>query len=499
MVDAKKNVKEIVKKFKCGKTQIYEIIRNKDRIMDQYKSGNSNDLKKQTNHIMKYPKINEITFAWFTAARAKNLPISGPILQQKARDIAIFLGNTEFTASNGWLQSFRNRYDIRFHVVSGESNDVDSKIVENWRNNLPVSIENYEMKNIANADETSLFFRALPVKSLQLKGERCSGGKKAKERLTVLLTVFADGKIEKPMVIGKSSKPRCFKNLNLNKLPVEWRANRKAWMTTCLFEEYLINLNVKMRNQSRHILLFIDNATCHPEMNLSNVKIKFLPKNTTAVLQPLDNGIIQNFKLNYRSLFMKQLISKMDTCESLSSLVKKINVLDAISLIGSSVAKIKAGCVKKCFINCGFPFSQSSEDIQNPEENEILELKNMITETQIWSEPVDISEFINVDECVYTELDDICIQNLIEAHDSRADSTKDDNASDYSEYETSQEIAPTSVEIQKYIRSIKTLAVNEGDNEFYNKVIDMEIAYHNMKKNTRKLVQSTLDSFVKFK
>ena len=52
-------------------------------------------------------RIDDETYEWFVAQRAKNLPISGPILQEKARQIATELGEKiVFTASNGWLEKF---------------------------------------------------------------------------------------------------------------------------------------------------------------------------------------------------------------------------------------------------------------------------------------------------------------------------------------------------------------------------------------------------------
>jgi hypothetical protein len=39
------------------------------------------------------------------------------------------------------------------------------------------------------------------------------------------------GEMEKPVMIGKAAKPRCFKNLKINNLPVIWRNNKKALMT----------------------------------------------------------------------------------------------------------------------------------------------------------------------------------------------------------------------------------------------------------------------------
>jgi hypothetical protein len=35
------------------------------------------------------------------------------------------------------------------------------------------------------------------------------------------------GKWQKPLAIGKAEKPRCFKNLKINNLPVIWRNSKK--------------------------------------------------------------------------------------------------------------------------------------------------------------------------------------------------------------------------------------------------------------------------------
>nr|CCA28382.1 AlNc14C2903G13295 [Albugo laibachii Nc14] len=49
--------------------------------------------------------------------------------------------------------------------------------------------------------------------------------------------------------------------------------------------------------ESRHVLHLVDNVSSHrPEEPLSHVKLRMLPPNTTAFLQPLDAGIISSFK-----------------------------------------------------------------------------------------------------------------------------------------------------------------------------------------------------------
>ena len=68
----------------------------------------------------------------------------------------------------------------------------------------------------------------LVAKTLGVKGEACKGGKLAKERVTVLLTCSSTGEKLKPLVIGKVKNPRCFKNINIDNLPVYWESNKKA-------------------------------------------------------------------------------------------------------------------------------------------------------------------------------------------------------------------------------------------------------------------------------
>ena len=77
-------------------------------------------------------------------------------------------------------------------------------------------MKNYKACDIFNAEETGLFYKLMPNKTLQLKGEKCHGGKKSKERLTVLVTSNMDGS-EKNLTFGnlKISKPTVFQGRNI--------------------------------------------------------------------------------------------------------------------------------------------------------------------------------------------------------------------------------------------------------------------------------------------
>uniref|UniRef100_A0A2S2PSY6 Tigger transposable element-derived protein 6 n=1 Tax=Schizaphis graminum TaxID=13262 RepID=A0A2S2PSY6_SCHGA len=314
------SVRQLQNIFNCGKTQVYDTLKNQNRIKEEWLKGNGKMIKSMKHNDNEI--INNEIWDWFVAVRAKNIPVSGPIIQEKAREIAVRHGNHSFKASNGWLSSFKNRHNIAWNRVCGESNDVNIDSVNEWKSKISEYVKDYDACNIYNCDETGLFFRAIPNKTLKLKGEQCKGGKLSKERLTVLLCGNMVGDMEKPLVIGKSVKPRCFKNLDVSKLPVIWCANKKAWMTGSIMENWLIQFNNRLIRENRKIILFLDNASSHPKLNLSNLKLAWFPPNTTSLTQPMDQGIIYCVKIYYRRFLMQSLIANIDQINSTHEIEK---------------------------------------------------------------------------------------------------------------------------------------------------------------------------------
>jgi hypothetical protein len=68
----------------------------------------------------------------------------------------------------------------------------------------------------------------------------------------------------------------------------------------------------KMKKENRNAILFLDNATCHPKVAPSYVKIAWFPANATSVLQPMDMGVIHTFKSHYRQFLMQFFISNVE-------------------------------------------------------------------------------------------------------------------------------------------------------------------------------------------
>ena len=202
---------------------------------------------------------------------------------------------------------------------------VSGLTIDSWKERIPELLQGYSAENIWNLDETGCFWRALPEYGFGNKGSQCRGGKKAKQRFTIALIANVAGEKESAIVVWKAEKPRCFKGVDMSKLPVQYYSQTNAWMTGEILNTVLTKLNRRLSARSRSVVLLMDNAACHPQDlkgKYSNIKIIFLPPNTTSQLQPLDLGIIQNFKVHYRKFLLRFVISKIDeTTESASEIV----------------------------------------------------------------------------------------------------------------------------------------------------------------------------------
>ena len=76
-------------------------------------------------------EVNNIMLEFFIKC---NIPVTGPMLQAKAAEIASSLPTEKFSASNGWLEAFWHRNNINFRALCGESANVDKEAADDWKN-----------------------------------------------------------------------------------------------------------------------------------------------------------------------------------------------------------------------------------------------------------------------------------------------------------------------------------------------------------------------------
>ncbi|XP_047505969.1 tigger transposable element-derived protein 6-like [Pieris napi] len=429
--------KEVAAQFGIHESTLSIIIKKEAEILKKQESGESLQCKRQK--IAEFPNLEQCLFTWFKQCRNKNISVSGPILKEKAEEFANSLKIKNFKASNGWLQNFKKRHDLAFNKICGESASVSKSVCQEWKSELHNVVNDYDPNDVFNADETGLFFKCLPDKTLTFKNEKCHGGKHSKERLTILFCANSTGTEKlKPLIIGQSKKTRCF--AGLKSLPMDYEANKKAWMTADLFKKWLINIDKQMVTSNRKIILFIDNCTAHGDIPpLKAVKVQFLPPNTTSQLQPLDQGIIKNFKTLYRKEVVRKMIADME-----QNTISSINVLQAMRMADKAWRNVTPLAVKNCFRTCGF--SSAPQEIIKEEDNNVPEewSKHMSGSN------ITFEDFVTCDDDVATA-GTLTEGEILESVNNCIESDKDDDFND--EPQTSS----TSVSINEAKRALTTV------------------------------------------
>ena len=110
--------------------------------------------------------------------------------------------------------------------------------------------------------------------------------------------------------------------------------------------------------ENRKICLLLDNCSSHKiKQQLNSIELVYLPANTTATIQPLDQGIIRNFKHYYRKQLVEKVLIAIDSNQARSetpksnaiSIAKKINILDALAMLKLAWENVKPDTIINCF------------------------------------------------------------------------------------------------------------------------------------------------------
>ncbi|XP_050339622.1 tigger transposable element-derived protein 4-like [Bactrocera neohumeralis] len=356
--------KKAAEKFSIPASTVSTIFKNKESIITSFESGVRLGSKRIKTPVLQ--NIDKATLDWFKAARHQNMPISGGILKEKAKEFAKRFGDDHFMASTGWLDKWKQRYAVGYKRACGESNDVSEVNCEKWKKDvLPNLLKKYCGRDVFNANESGLFFKCLPDETLTFKNQKCYGGKNSKQQVTLMLAANMDGSEKfKILLIGKSAKPRCFRGIKW--LPVHYKANSKAWMTVQIFEEWVLNLDKRFQSTGRKILLFIDNCPAHPkdvQSKLKTIELAYFPPNMTSKLQPLDQGVIQNLKVSYRTKIVKEALKRIEANEK-----QDITLMDCINHVTKAWdIDVKNQTIANCFKKAGFgQYSEWEEEEDIP-------------------------------------------------------------------------------------------------------------------------------------
>jgi hypothetical protein len=218
---------------------------------------------------------------------------------------------------------------VSFRKIQGEKKSSDfSGTSQRIADICLDAISGYEARNIFNAGEAGLLYKAL-----------ASNGKMSQKqpRITLVFLCNADSSDKFVFSIGKLAEPRSFDRVC--KMPVKYFSNSNAWMSSEIWTEIMVDFDNEMLSQNRNILLFAGNAYCHKLIEgtrLRCIKIIFLSPN----IQPLNQGIIRNFKILYRQLIVRRQLAARKDGKTMIELSKSLDLLRVPYFQDSSLVKL---------------------------------------------------------------------------------------------------------------------------------------------------------------
>ncbi len=108
---------------------------------------------------VKYPLMETALYRWFLTYQDQ-VNMLGDLTKEKAAYFLaeLYPSHRAFEFSNGWLESFKNRHDIKSYRRFGESGSA-MVVIEESLPQICLTLDQYERRDIYNMDETGLFYR----------------------------------------------------------------------------------------------------------------------------------------------------------------------------------------------------------------------------------------------------------------------------------------------------------------------------------------------------
>lgn len=216
-----------------------------------------------------------------------------------------------------------------------------------------------------------------------LSNKQRPGTKSNKARMTFALTMNASG-TEKlpPFIIGKYAKPRAFRGKTGKELGFQYYNNAKAWMTGTLFDGWISMWDIRLRTESRNIILWVDNFSGHSRnLPLTNIRLEFFKPNLTPHVQPADAGIIKAFKAAYRARFVARAVERYDLGTPIHD-VYQIDQLTAMRFVDEAWKQVSQTTIQNCWKHAGISVWENEPVTQSLEGNKIPEVEQIEEQLQ---------------------------------------------------------------------------------------------------------------------
>ncbi|EXX59906.1 hypothetical protein RirG_184720 [Rhizophagus irregularis DAOM 197198w] len=178
---------ELAVLYKVKQNTVSDIFKKKEKWL--LVNPDSEDANKQKERPVYFPQVEEALSLWVINTLAAELTINTDILHEKAKYFAQQFEINKFSFSNGWIDKFKRRHNLKEYIKWDEAKSAPLETLDEERNILREIIKDYDL----NDDETGLYWDLEPSKTLAQ--EPLSGKKKSKKRVTLLFMLYMPSKL----------------------------------------------------------------------------------------------------------------------------------------------------------------------------------------------------------------------------------------------------------------------------------------------------------------
>lgn len=137
----------IIDEYGIGKSTLKDILSNKTKLRDFCTISEDRDIARR--HTMRGASLKELDttlHSWFIEKRAQGMPVTGPLLIEKAKSIHKDLQlDQPLNFSNGWLHRFKRRHGIRQMKLSGESFSADHEAAQTFLHTFTKMLQDHAL------------------------------------------------------------------------------------------------------------------------------------------------------------------------------------------------------------------------------------------------------------------------------------------------------------------------------------------------------------------
>uniref|UniRef100_A0A182QDM1 HTH CENPB-type domain-containing protein n=1 Tax=Anopheles farauti TaxID=69004 RepID=A0A182QDM1_9DIPT len=307
------------KEYHIGLQTVRDIIKQKEKILMFIQNCDTYDgpTKRKSMKMSTYEELDASMLSWYNETRATGVPITSSMCIEQAKNLYEAIGFTgAFNASAGWLNRFKQRYGIVNDYTTTSLKTGCAKAADKFSCEFRelMKVENWLPDQIYNADETGVYWNAMPHRST---GSSTTQYQKSYERITVLCCANASGAHKMRLAVVGKPKNDQSAELRSEYLPLDYYDAKGSWMTKEIFQNWFdtkwvpeVREFLAEKGLPQRAVLLLDTAPFHPdEISLQTddggMIAKFIPQDAANLMQPMQQGITSQMKWNYRTDLLK--------------------------------------------------------------------------------------------------------------------------------------------------------------------------------------------------